>query len=149
MHTIQPYACVPYGQQTHATATVGDSPAHIPHCVQYQDPSFPPQNLRYRQLGACPRALDAYTKQNKKVFTEHKAENNIPKQGDKPRTGYRLFYLSIRKCSRPKAHSYVAKLREGGVESLHAQADSTPSWPVLAQGSSVRLHPALAGGTVT
>lgn len=58
----------------------------------------------------------------------------------------RALYLFLRKYSRPKAHSYMAKWKLKD----HMHGLTFPnSGPVLAQAFSKRLHQALAGVTVT
>lgn len=58
----------------------------------------------------------------------------------------RALYLLVRKWSRPKAHSYVAKW---GLKDRMHRLTFPKSGPVLAQVFSMRLRQALAGVTVT
>lgn len=62
-----------------------------------------------QKLGACLRAFDACTTENKGVHTKHETREDIPTQGDKPSTGCEGYLSLGKKYSRPKAPSYVTE----------------------------------------
>lgn len=85
-----------------------DVTAHTPLPVTAER-TRPLGSLKFRNLGHVWGPLTHALQQNKRELIESEAEKDNPLQEISPAQAVRVPYLLVRKCSRCKAHSYVAK----------------------------------------